>query len=442
MLNENIARFISDNSLLSKEGKHIVALSGGADSVALLLLLKDLGYNVEAAHCNFHLRGDESDRDEMFCFNLCKDKQIPFHVIHFDTKLYANTHKVSIEMAARTLRYNYFKNLRQDINAESVCVAHHIEDSVETTLINLIRGTGLKGLSGISVKNGYVVRPLLCVTKQEIETYLASIGQDYVTDSTNFSDDVVRNKIRLNIIPMLKAINPSVISSIERTSSNLRDAGKLIDSILSDLKNEFDKKHSLPISSVKSTGSPKYCLFYILSGYGFRFSQVEDLLRSLDGQTGKVWHSSNYSLLLDRGRLIIDNRISDERFSFRIPEQGTYHICDNVSVSVRNVPVDDSFIIGRGRDRVTLDAKDIHFPLLIRTTEEGDRFMPFGMNGVKLVSDYLTDRKKNLFDKRKQMVVADSTGNIIWLVGERTDNRYRISCDTKESIVIEMRRME
>ena len=251
MLNENIARFISDNSLLSKEGKHIVALSGGADSVALLLLLKDLGYNVEAAHCNFHLRGDESNRDEMFCFNLCKDKQIPFHVIHFDTKLYANTHKVSIEMAARTLRYNYFKNLRQDINAESVCVAHHIEDSVETTLINLIRGTGLKGLSGISVKNGYVVRPLLCVTKQEIETYLASIGQDYVTDSTNFSDDVVRNKIRLNIIPMLKAINPSVISSIERTSSNLRDAGKLIDSILSDLKNEFDKKHSLPISSVK-----------------------------------------------------------------------------------------------------------------------------------------------------------------------------------------------
>lgn len=441
MLNKKIARYISDNSLLSKTGKHIVALSGGADSVALLLLLKDLDYNVEAAHCNFHLRGDESDRDEMFCFNLCKDKQIPFHVIHFDTKLYANTHKVSIEMAARILRYNYFKNLRHDINAESVCVAHHIEDSVETTLINLIRGTGLKGLSGISVKNGYVVRPLLCVTKQEIETYLASIGQDYVTDSTNFSDDVVRNKIRLNIIPMLKAINPSVISSIERTSSNLRDAGKLIDSILSDLKNEFDEKHSLPISSVKSTGSPKYCLFYMLSGYGFGFSQIEELLRSLDGQTGKVWHSSNYSLLLDRGRLIIDNRTSDERFSFRIPEHGTYHISDNFSVSVKIVPIDDSFIIGKGRDRVTFDAKDIHFPLLIRTAEEGDRFIPFGMNGFKLVSDYLTDRKKNLFDKRKQMVVADSTGSIIWLVGERTDNRYRISSDTKESLVIEIRRI-
>ena len=203
-MKKKVADFIGKHGLLSREGLHLVALSGGADSVALLLILKDLGYRIEAAHCNFHLRGEESNRDEAFVKKLCQEQNIPLHLIHFDTKEYADLHQVSIEMAARDLRYGYFRQLRKDIGAEKVCVAHHRDDAVETLLMNLMRGSGVHGLTGIRACNGEIVRPLLDVSRQEIETYLHSIGQDYVMDSTNLVDDVVRNKIRLNVLPLLE----------------------------------------------------------------------------------------------------------------------------------------------------------------------------------------------------------------------------------------------
>ena len=195
-MKDKVADFIAKQGLLRREGLYLVALSGGADSVALLLILKDLGYRIEAAHCNFHLRGEESNRDEEFVKELCKEKAIPLHLIHFDTKEYAALHQVSIEMAARELRYGYFRQLRQDIGAEKVCVAHHRDDTVETLLMNLMRGSGVHGLTGIRANYGEIVRPLLAVSRQEIVDYLHSIGQPYVTDSTNLVDDVLRNKIR------------------------------------------------------------------------------------------------------------------------------------------------------------------------------------------------------------------------------------------------------
>ena len=194
-----VSDFIGKHQLLSHEGLHLVALSGGPDSVALLLVLRELGYKIEAAHCNFHLRGEESDRDEEFVKSLCNKLDIPFHIIHFDTREYATLHQVSVEMAARDLRYGYFRQLCQDIGAASVCVAHHRDDAVETLLMNLLRGSGIHGLTGIRPKNGAIVRPLLCVSREEIEQYLHSIGQDYVTDSTNLVNDVMRNKIRLEV---------------------------------------------------------------------------------------------------------------------------------------------------------------------------------------------------------------------------------------------------
>ena len=206
MLNK-VRDFIDREGLLTPEGLYIVALSGGADSVALLRILHHLGYRIEAAHCNFHLRGAESDRDETFVKSLCSSLNIPIHLIHFDTAEYASLHQVSIEMAARELRYGYFDQLCKDIGASAVCVAHHRDDAVETFLMNLLRGSGIHGLTGIRPRNGNVIRPLLCLSRDEIEQYLHSIGQDYVTDSTNLVDDVVRNKVRLNVLPLLKDIN-------------------------------------------------------------------------------------------------------------------------------------------------------------------------------------------------------------------------------------------
>lgn len=202
---QKVREYIQDQHLLtSTKELYLVALSGGADSVALLLSLRALGYQVEACHCNFHLRGEESNRDEQFCVKLCERLAIPLHRIHFDTRSYATLHKESIELAARNLRYRYFEQLRQDMNAEGICVAHHRDDSVETVLINLVRGTGINGLTGISSRNGNILRPLLCVNKEEILAYLEEKNESYITDSSNLVDDVVRNKIRLRILPLLK----------------------------------------------------------------------------------------------------------------------------------------------------------------------------------------------------------------------------------------------
>ena len=209
-----VEAFIKKERLIIWEGLHLVALSGGADSVALLLVLKQLGCHIEAVHCNFHLRGEESDRDESFVKNLCSEQDIKLHLIHFDTNEYAAVHQVSIEMAARELRYRYFEQLRQDIGAETICVAHHRNDAVETLLMNLMRGAGIHGLTGIHPKNGAIVRPLLCVSRDEIEDYLHARGQAYVTDSTNLQPDVLRNKIRLQLLPLVEEIYAGATENI------------------------------------------------------------------------------------------------------------------------------------------------------------------------------------------------------------------------------------
>ena len=232
MLSNRVRSFINRYNLLSLEQVHLVALSGGADSVALLLLLKELGYRIEAIHCNFHLRGAESDADEQFCVTLCKQEGIPLHRVHFDTKYYAETHGVSIEMAARELRYAYFETLRNDMKAAEICVAHHREDSIETVLLNMIRGTGIDGLTGIAPRRGHIVRPLLEETKKALLAYLESRNQRYVTDSSNLVADVKRNKVRLQLLPLLEEMNPSVTESVHRMSQHLAEVMKMADSAI------------------------------------------------------------------------------------------------------------------------------------------------------------------------------------------------------------------
>ena len=479
---DRVRSFASVHELFVYGGKYIVALSGGADSVSLLFVLKhlehELGIDVEAAHCNFHLRGAESVRDEEFCKQLCERLSVPLHLIHFDTQAYADLHRVSIEMAARDLRYGYFENLRRDIEAQDICVAHHRDDSVETVLLNLVRGTGLRGLRGIQPRNGNIIRPLLSLSREDIVQYLDALGESYVTDSTNLHNDVKRNKIRLDVMPLLRELNPSVSQSIFESSLRVGEALKVFDeamkrsiadvttpprgctcpkctnqpvrkctnqpllvqqSLLHQQRCTLQANHPLTISidRLKQQPSPEYTLHEILSPRGFTSAQIDQIYGSLDScSAGKIIASDSHELAFDRGSLLVQPRtnVADTARSMRIPETGTYVFSDSLKIKVAAEDCGDDYVPSRAADCVCLDASDIKFPLTLRHIEQGDRFVPFGMNGMKLVSDYLTDRKKNVFEKRAQLVVTDAQQRIVWLVGERTDNRFRITPHTQQAL--------
>ena len=416
-----IERYIEKHKLLKHSELYIVALSGGADSVALLLLLKNGGFNIHAAHCNFHLRGEESDRDEAFCEQLCADENIPFHRAHFDTREYADLHKVSIEMAARELRYRWFEQLRQDIGAAGICVAHHRDDSVETVLLNLVRGTGLRGLTGIQPRNGHILRPLLCVSRAEIEAFLAEKGQKYVTDSTNLETDVQRNVVRLEVLPLLRKLNPAVVENIQRTAENLAESQQVLNTIVANI----DNVKTLELSELDKYGSSEYLVFEWLKKYGFNGDQVRQIL---DAETGRIVSSAmGYDVLKDRGRLIVEPALEPFR-PMRIPEEGMYVLDGKTRFSVRKKTV----YVSKEPHVATLDAAKVSFPLTVRRVEEGDCMQPYGMKGKKLLSDLMTDLKMTVFEKRRQLVVVDSQGVVLWAVGLRVAGFAAVSTTTSE----------
>ena len=431
-----VSDYIKKHKLLNTNDLYLVALSGGADSVALLLLLKEAGFNVHAAHCNFCLRGAESDRDEAFCVSLCQQLDIELHRAHFSTRMYAELHKVSIEMAARELRYRWFEQLREDMGAAGVCVAHHRDDSVETVLLNLVRGTGLRGMTGIQPRNGSILRPLLCVSRAEIEAFLSERRQKYVTDSTNLETDVLRNKVRLQVLPLLRELNPAVSDNIQRTAENLVEAQEVLDAILTN----YNSSNVLELSELDKYGSSEYVVFEWLKNYGFNGSQVRQILNADSG--GIVSSASGYDVLKDRTRLIVEktdvtfqahrNVISMPSKRIVVPEEGTYILDENSKVKVRKCAV----YVSKDPYVATLDADKVAFPLTVRRVEEGDWMVPYGMKGRKLLSDLMTGLKMNVFEKRRQLVVVDSQGIIVWAVGLRTDHRVAVGDQTKTVLEI------
>ena len=455
MLNK-IKRFIVSEHLLRVDALYLVALSGGADSVALLLCLKELGYRVEAVHCNFHLRGEESLRDEQFCEDLCQRENIPLHKVHFDTQAYAELHKVSIEMAARDLRYRYFFQLKEALCADGVCVGHHKEDSVETILINLVRGTGLSGLMGIRPRNHDVIRPLLCVTRQEIEDYLHQHAVSFVTDSTNLIDDVVRNKIRLNVFPQLSEINPSVTDAILTTANHLSEVDAIVQESLKEALGKAvcfinsatqvssnslsNEPFLLDLSVVRAFPSPSYLLFYILKPLGFSSSQIAEMVSHLDGQTGQLWYSSTHEVTHDRGVFMVLLRDETELRQLVIPETGRYVYDEQLSLRLTERALTPSSRVSFSKNPtvVDLDASSIRFPLTLRRVAEGDRFTPLGMRGTQLMSDFLTNLKRNRFEKRNQLVLLDATGTILWVLGLRINDRFKLTPQSTSCLQIEI----
>lgn len=418
MIEQRVSGYIERERLFSPKDKVLVALSGGADSVALLRVLSSLGYTCAAAHCNFRLRGEESARDEEFVKRLCEKFNVPLYTVRFDTFAYARERKISVEMAARELRYNWFEELRKQHAFSVVAVAHQLDDSVETVLLNLIRGTGINGLLGIRPKNKAIARPLLCLTREEILDYLKSIRQDFVTDSSNLTDAYTRNKIRLGILPLMQEINPSVKKSIAAAAGYLNGVNKICESYMRGARERVLTPEGISMASLLEETSPEAVLFEILYPLGFNASQIEAIYKSMSGQSGKVFISSDgWRVNKDREFLLIGKPGKDaDTPPFRLTEEETDYT--------------PGFYISKEKNTACFDSGKLQKPLLVRKWRKGDTFVPFGMKGKKLVSDYMTDRKFPAERKENQWLLL-SNDRVAWVIGERTDERFRVDEQTK-----------
>lgn len=439
-IQQRVSSYVEKEKLFSQDEPLLVALSGGADSVALLHMLRRMGYKCDAAHCNFHLRAEESDRDEEFCTNLCRQLDVRLHVTHFDTAEHAHEKGISIEMAARELRYTWFDELCREYGYAHVAVAHHRDDAIETLLLNLVRGTGIAGLTGIRPANARVVRPLLCVSREEIVSYLNSLGQEYVTDSTNLQDEYLRNKIRLQILPLLEKMNPQVREKISSTMNYLRCVENLYNKAVTEAATRVSVKEdglTVSIPALLRETEPRTILFELLRPYGFVSAQTDNIFRALHGKAGRRFSNKEWQVLKDRDTLLVrpcpPEGQGDPISIQQIPAEVS--LADGSLLTIRRMTLTPDHHIVRTPDTATLDAAGVTFPLTVRQWREGDKMAPFGMKGrKKLVSDLLTDLKLSRFEKEQQQVVTDANDRILWVVGRRTDERVRVTDETHELI--------
>ena len=421
---DTIRTYIQKEKLLSVEATVIVGLSGGMDSMALLDILTLLGYRCVAAHCNFHLRGAESDRDGDFVRRWCKSVDVPLVSIDFDTREYASDRKISIEMAARELRYRWFEMMRVQHQAEAIAVAHHRDDSVETVLMNLIRGTGIKGLSGIAPKNRKVVRPLLSVSREEIARYMVSRDIPYVFDSSNNDDLFLRNALRLHVIPTLEELNPAVKEAIYRTAQHVAQAEKVYNAAMKESMEKVVQNDRIDVRELRKTPSPQSLLFELLTPMGFGPSTIQDICSSMDAEPGKIFLSRSHRVIKDRDYFLIDqlpDKEATEQSFFIELQTNALTMPLPLTFSILPMPI----TIERNKRFLYADFDQLRFPLTLRKWRQGDWFIPFGMKGRKKLSDYFTDRKFSLKDKEAAWVLL-SGEEIVWIVGERPDERYRI----------------
>lgn len=428
MLKRTVEETIAKNALCTHNDTLLVALSGGADSVALLHILCKLGYKCKALHCNFHLRGAESDRDEEFVRNLCRQMDIELKINHFNTLSYSEEKGISVEMAARELRYEWFNQCIGQGVGNKIAVAHHKDDNVETFLINLTRGSGLYGLKGISIKNGNIIRPLLDVSRSEIISYLKETDQKFVTDSTNLKNEYTRNKIRLDIIPLFEKINPSFKNNVSNTIRHLKEALRIYENAINASITEILNNNRIDIRKLKETTSPQTVLFEILYPLGFNPSQINEIFLSTEKQSGKRFISHSHEVIKDREHLIIKEK-NCRKENIIIPFESELTTSKG-TLTRKSIERKNDFHIIKDKRTAYIDKEKIHGNLKIRRCETGDSFVPLGMKGTKKISDFLTDIKKSIIEKEETLLLTDDR-NIIWVIGERLDDRYKITDNTR-----------
>lgn len=416
---------VTDNILLT--------VSGGKDSMVMIHFFKQNNLSFGVAHCNFKLRGEAADKDEQFVKEFSERHNIPFYTIDFDTQEYATGKGISIQMAARELRYEWFEKIRNKNNYKYIATAHHKNDVAETMLINLIKGTGLAGLHGIANKYGKIIRPLLCFNRAEIDNYAGKHNVSFREDVSNSDTKYIRNSVRHNVIPELEKINPSIIETLNCEANQFYNDEKIIINKISDEKKrlfiEEPDGFKIEIKELKKLNPLASYLFFFLRDYGFNSSDAANIIEGLDGQSGKIFYSSNHEIVRDRGFLILKKREGNSIKKIEIKSYNDFPFQNKI------IDITDDFDIEKKKEYAYLDADKIQFPMVLRTWEKGDVFQPFGMNGNKKVSDFLIDNKISIVEK-KRVKVLESNHQIIWLVGKRIDDKFKITSSTKKVLLL------
>ncbi len=417
----------------------VVGVSGGIDSMVLLHLLHSQKLSLSVAHCNFQLRGKESDEDEAFVVNYCRQNGIPCFVKQFQTTQIAKEKGISIEMAARELRYAWFEELRAELRASHVAIAHNQNDSIETFFLNLTRGTGLKGLQGIKPVSGTILRPLITVKRNDIVQYAESFNLNYRTDSTNLTDIYRRNYIRHNIIPLFEELNPSFLATMEQNMSLLASYSAIVDSQVGAARSSFTKKESgeLHLDIDKFTALPgwKSILYEILSDYGFSVGEIENAITLATSQTGKRIESATHTLWKNRNNLVVaPNQLPESEAVTISQSEGKIDLPVTLSWETKVLTGED---LPRITSMAILDPEALTYPITLRRWKPGDTFTPSGMKGSKKVSDFLTDVKVDS-PQRSRIYVLESGNKIVWIVGLRISEQFRKHGKTGPAVVFQL----
>lgn len=425
---------------MTERQRVLLAVSGGRDSVTLLDLMGRAGYRVGVAHCNFHLRPGDCDRDEAFVRQLSEDRGVPCYVAQFDTKEYASDNRLSVEEAARNLRYKFFDEVREREGYDLVATAHHRDDAIETFFINLLRGTGIGGLHGMPIRNGYIVRPLLCYGRDEIDAYVARHRLSYVEDITNSQTLYLRNKIRHELLPKFRELSPSFDSVMESNMRHLADADIIyrmaIDRIQRNMVTDNGNETVFDIEKLLGLKPIETVLFELLRLYGFNSSVVEQVVASLEAQSGKRFFSSSHRLIKDREKLVVTKLSDHHEESCTINEDDKSVLGGTLAMSVVAY---DGAKPRLSRNEAWFDRDGLVFPLQLRRWREGDRFRPFGMKGTRLVSDLFSDLKLSLDEKERAWILCNGDGTIIWVVGYRASHYAVVGKSTSQIVKFEMR---
>ena len=439
-MTDRFIEYLTNNCRADKEMKILLAVSGGIDSMSMAYLFRQAGINAGIAHCNFSLRGKESDMDEELVRQYAEKNYYPFHVKRFNAQEYAASKSISIQMAARDLRYSWFENIRQEHGYHFIAIAHNLNDSIETLLINLIRGSGIKGFTGIQPATGYIIRPLLFALRTEIESFALENNIAFRKDKSNDETKYTRNKIRHLIMPLLNEINPSVEKTIEETIGRMKETELIIEEYVSVIKGKISKTEGtitiFDVGQLKDFLSNKTILYELFKPFGLSGTQTKELSEVIEGQTGGMIFTKSHAILKDRTNIIVSPIENNDSIFVKI---NNYSELEKTPFfeSATSTSITNDYKISTDKDTACLDEDEIKYPLIIRNWKEGDFFYPLGMNNKKKISDFLIDNHVSRFGKEK-LLVLESAGRIVWLIGHRIDNRFRIKPTTRKSLVIKL----
>lgn len=454
MLLDRFKHYIKENELLEPGDRVLLAVSGGVDSMVMLSLFAQSEWQSGVAHCNFQLRGEEGDEDTLLVQKESARYGLTCYTKNFDTLGEMERTGESVQIAARRLRYDWFNELCTEHGYTAIAIAHQADDSVETFFINLFRGTGLRGLTGISVTNGRVVRPLLFTTRKEITEYALANKIDYREDSSNRSTKYLRNKIRLGLMPRLREINPRFTEMMRRNVDRLTQTQMFIDAGIEHIRAEVEKTSGSTTVIDTEKIDPAFPVGFVIyellsSGYGFKGDVIDQIGAVLEkGWSGKRFYSRDWVAYTDRGRIIIEPISEEDPCEVQFDEYAQRVYAGNSTYYLHRLDIDQIETLNLPENVALVDADKLSYPLTLRRWREGDRFVPIGMEGSKKVSDYLVDAKVSMPEKKRQFVLVNGqntdggtegksgTGDIVWLVGRRLDDRCKITPQTENVLKI------